>query len=327
MDNQTTVPYFLLLEFSKNRHLQLLHFFLFLVLYLATITANLLIISAVALDNRLHSPMYFFLMNLAMQDLGSVSVIVPKSMVNSLTDTRHFSYFGCVAQVFTFITFAASDLSLLTVITYDRYVAICNPLHYETVMNWKAFTEIMILVWVAGLVYGILHTTGTFSIAFCSNVVNQFFCEIPQLLDLSCSDFNLVEVRVLVASVIAGLGCFIIVSYAMIFKAVLRIPSEKGRQKALSTCLPHLLVVSMFVLTGCFAYLRPPSNTPSYLDFGLTVLYSLLPLLFNPIFYSMRNKNIRFVISKLWRVREFLLRLFLFCSPPFCMFLSFSFLL
>ncbi|XP_025032701.1 olfactory receptor 14J1-like [Python bivittatus] len=303
MDNQTTLPYFLLLEFSKNRNLQLLHFFLFFVLYLATITTNLLIISAVAFDHRLHSPMYFFLMNLAVQDLGSVSVIVPKSMVNSLMDTREISYFGCVAQVFIFISFKASDISLLTVMAYDRYVAICNPLHYETVMNWRGCTEIMILVWVASLLYGMVHTTGTFSTLFCSNVVNQFFCEIPHLLKLSCSGINLVEVGVVVASGIAALGCltFIIVSYAMIFKAVLRIPSEQGRQKALSTCIPHIIVVAMFLLTGCFAYLRPPSDTPSYLAFGLTVLYSLLPPLFNPIIYSMRNKNIRLVLSKLWR--------------------------
>ncbi|XP_063159080.1 olfactory receptor 14J1-like [Candoia aspera] len=303
MENRTTLSYFLLLEFSETRHLHLLHFFLFFILYLANSTANLLIITVVAFDNRLRSPMYFFLMHLAVQDLGIVSVIVPKSMINSLMDTRRISYFGCVAQVFLFISFEASDISLLTVMAYDRYVAICNPLHYEMVMNWKACTEIMILVWVTSLLYGMLHTTGTFSTVLCSNVVNQFFCEIPQLLKLSCSGFNLVEAGVIVASGIAGLGCFtfIIVSYAMIFKAVLRIPSVQGRQKALSTCIPHLIVVSMFLLTGCFAYLRTPSNTPSYLDFGLTVLYSLLPPLFNPIVYSMRNKNIKFVLSKLWR--------------------------
>ncbi|XP_029141645.1 olfactory receptor 14A16-like [Protobothrops mucrosquamatus] len=303
MENQTTVPYFLLLEFSKSRHLQLLHFFFFFVLYLATVTTNLLIICAVAFDHRLHSPMYFFLMNLALQDVGIVSVIVPKSMINSLLDTRHISYFGCVAQYFLFLSFAASDFSLLTVMAYDRYVAICHPLHYEMVMNWKYCTEIIIVVWVTGLLYGMLHTTGTFSILFCSNVVNQFFCEIPQLLKLSCSGLNLLEIGILVASIIAGLGCFtfIVVSYAVIFKAVLRIPSEQGREKALSTCIPHLTIVFMLLLTVCLAYLRPASNTPSYIDFGLTVLYALLPPLFNPIIYSMRNKNIKFVLSQLWR--------------------------
>ncbi|XP_032093574.1 olfactory receptor 14C36-like [Thamnophis elegans] len=303
MENQTTVSHFLLLEFSKNWHLQLLHFFLFFVLYLATVTANLLIISAVAFDHQLHSPMYFFLMNLALQDLGIVSVIVPKSMINSLMDIRHISYFGCVAQVFLFLSFEASDLSLLTAMAYDRYVAICHPLHYETVMNWKACTEIIIVVWIAGLLYGMLHTIGTFSILFCSNVVNQFFCESPQLLKLSCSGLNLLEVGIVMASIISSLGCFtfIIVSYAVIFKAVLRIPSDQGRQKALSTCIPHLTVVSMLLLSGCFAYGRPPTNTQSYLDFGLTALYSLLPPLLNPIIYSMRNKNIKHALSKLWR--------------------------
>ncbi|XP_013916149.1 PREDICTED: olfactory receptor 14A2-like [Thamnophis sirtalis] len=186
---------------------------------------------------------------------------------------------------------------------YDRYVAICHPLHYEKVMNLKSCTEMMILVWFAGLLYGTLHTTGTFTIIFCSNVVNQFFCEIPHLLKLSCTGFNRVEIGVLMISAAAALGCctFIIVSYAMIFKAVLRITSEQGRQKALSTCIPHLTVVFMFFITGCFANLRPTSDTPSYLNFGLTALYSILPPLFNPIMYSMRNKNIRFVLSKLWR--------------------------
>ncbi|XP_026543641.1 olfactory receptor 14A16-like [Notechis scutatus] len=303
MENQTTVPYFLLLEFSKNRHLQLLHFFFFFVLYLATVTTNLLIITAIAFDHRLHSPMYFFLMNLALQDIGIVSVIVPKSMINSLMDTRHISYFGCVTQNCLFLSFEVSDFSLLTVMAYDRYVAICHPLHYEMVMNWKYCTEIIILVWVTGLLYGMLHTISTFSILFCSNVVNQFFCEVPQLLKLSCSGLNLLEVGFLVASIIVVLGCFIfiIVSYAVIFKTVLRIPSEKGRQKALSTCIPHLTVVSMLLLNGCIAYLRPSSNTPSYFDFVLTVLYALIPPLFNPIIYSMRNKNIKYVLSQMWR--------------------------
>ncbi|XP_032092054.1 olfactory receptor 14A16-like [Thamnophis elegans] len=178
---------------------------------------------------------------------------------------------------------------------YDQYVAICHPLHYETVMNQKACTEMMILVWFAGLLYGMLHTIGIFSILFCSNVVNQFFCEIPQLLKLSCSAFNVVELGVLVVSIIAAIGCFIVVSYAMIFKAVLRIPSEQRRQKALSTCISHLIVVSVFLLTGFFAYLRPSSKTSSYLDFGVTVLYSFLPPLFNPIIYSIKYRNMMYV--------------------------------
>uniref|UniRef100_A0A8C5SKY1 Olfactory receptor n=1 Tax=Laticauda laticaudata TaxID=8630 RepID=A0A8C5SKY1_LATLA len=302
MENRNTESYFLLLELSKNWHLQLLHFFFSCVLYLATLTTNL-IITAVTFDHRLHSPMYFFLMNLALQDLGIVSVIVPKSMINSLIDTQHISYFGCVAQVFLFLSFEASDVSLLIVMAYDRYVAICNPLHNEMVMNWKTCIEIIIVVWVSGLLCGILHTIGTFLVHFCSNVVNQLFCEIPQLLKLSCSSFNVVEVGIVVANIIVALSCFsfIFLSYAMIFKAVLRIPSEHGRQKALSTCIPHLIVVSVLVLSVCFAYLRPLIlNTSSDLDFGSTLLYSLLPPLFNPIIYSMRNKNFKCILSQLF---------------------------
>uniref|UniRef100_A0A8C6XFG7 G-protein coupled receptors family 1 profile domain-containing protein n=1 Tax=Naja naja TaxID=35670 RepID=A0A8C6XFG7_NAJNA len=301
MENQTTVLYFLLLEFSKNRNLQLLHIFLFFILYLVTATANIFIISAIAFDHRLHSPMYFFLVNLAVQDLGIISVIVPKFIINSLMDTRYISYFGCYAQILIFTCFEDSELSLLIVMAYDQYIAICHPLHYEMVMNWKACIKIVILVWVTSLLYAMLHTSGTFSTPFCSNVVNQFFCEIPQLLTLLCSGFNLTEVGVIVASAIASLGCFIliIVSYTMIFKAVLRIPSVKGRQKTFSTCLPHLIVLSIFLIPVCLAYLRPPSNTPTYLDFILTALYSLLPPLFNPIIYSIRNNNIKSVLSKL----------------------------
>ncbi|XP_034278815.1 olfactory receptor 14A16-like [Pantherophis guttatus] len=303
MENQTTVPYFLLLEFSKNRQLQLLHFFLFFILYLATATANLLIISVIAFDHQLHSPMYFFLMNLALQDLGIASVIVPKSMINSLMDTRQISYFGCLAQIFLFVSFEAFELFLLTVMAYDRYVAICRPLHYEMVMNWKACIKIVILVGITGILYGMLHTTGTFYIPLCSNIINQFYCEIPQLLNLSCFGFNLLEIGLLGVSITAGFGCFIFIifSYVMIFKAVLRIPSMKGRQKTFSTCLPHLIIFCILLVTSCLAYLRPPSNTPSYLDLVFTVLYSLLPPLFNPIIYSMRNKNIILVLAKLWR--------------------------
>ncbi|XP_026543639.1 putative olfactory receptor 14L1 [Notechis scutatus] len=183
---------------------------------------------------------------------------------------------------------------------YDRYVAICHPLHYEMVINWKYCTEIIIIVWVTGLLYGMLHTTGTFSIPFCSNVVNQFFCDVPQLLKLSCSGFNLLEVGVLVVSNIAGLGCFtfIIISYIMIFKAVLKIPSEQVGKKTVTTCLSHLIVVSMLVLSALMAYGRPLSNASFYLDLWLTVLCPLLPPLFNPILYNMRNRNIKYEYVK-----------------------------
>ncbi|XP_028560202.2 olfactory receptor 14I1-like [Podarcis muralis] len=303
--NQTTVSEFLLLEFSKVQKLQSLHSILFLVLYLATVTGNLLIISAVAFDHHLHTPMYIFLMNLAMQDLGQVSVIIPQSMANSLMNTTHISYSGCVGQALFFTFFLSTDFFLLIVMAYDRYVAICNPLQYQVVMNRRACTEMILTVWITGFLYAGLHTVSTFATPFCSNVVNQFFCEIPQLVKLSCSKKNQIETGVLLLFSLIGLGCFIfvLVTYVQIFSAVLRMPSAQGRQKAFSTCLPHLMVFSTFMVTGLFSYLSPMTNTATHLDLIFTVIYSMVPPLLNPLIYSMRNKEIKAALSNLLRLR------------------------
>ncbi|XP_044279515.1 olfactory receptor 14A16-like [Varanus komodoensis] len=302
MDNQTYVSEFLLMEFSKLQELQFLHFILFLVLYLVTVTGNLLIISAVAFDHRLHTPMYFFLMNLALQDLGTVSAITPKAMSNLLMNARHISYSGCVAQVFFFVFFVGSDFFLLTIMAYDRYVAICNPLQYEMVINRQACTQMITGVWITGLFYGALHTGGTFAVPFCSNIINQLYCEIPQLLKLTCSESYQAEFAILAFCAIIELGCFvfIVVTYVLIFITVLRIPSVQGRQKAFSTCIPHLTVFSLFIFTGWFAYLRPPSDNPSELDLALTVVYTFVPPMLNPVIYSMRNKEIKGALAKIF---------------------------
>ncbi|XP_024078735.2 olfactory receptor 14A16-like [Terrapene carolina triunguis] len=307
MSNQTTLTEFLLLGFSDVRELQILHFVVFLVIYLAALMGNLLIITAIALDHHLHTPMYFFLVNLTILDLGSISVTIPKSMANSLMNTRVISYPGCVTQVFLFFLFTATDLALLTIMAYDRYVAICQPLHYERVMNRRACVQMAASAWITGSVYSALHTGNTFRLPFCqSNVINQFFCEIPQLLKLTCSDSYLTEVGAIALGVFLGLNCFvfIIVSYVQIFKTVLRIPSEQGRHKAFSTCLPHLTVVSLLIFTGIFAYLKPTSNSASGLDLVVGVLYSLVPPVMNPIIYSMRNKEMKAAWKKLimWRL-------------------------
>ncbi|XP_053120410.1 olfactory receptor 14A16-like [Hemicordylus capensis] len=300
MHNFTSVSTFLLLEISEARELQILHLFVFLATYLTTVSGNLLISIVIALDHHLHTPMYFFLINLAVMDLGSVSVIVPKSLANSLMNNWHISYSGCTAQVFFFVFFVESNFFLLTVMAYDRYVAICNPLQYEVVMNRGTCTQMLATVWFLGIFSAMLHTGGTFSTPFCSNAVNQFFCEIPKLLKLTCSD--LTELGVIVLNVITGLSCFvfIVITYVYIFTEVLRIPSVQGRQKAFSTCLPHLIVFSTFVFTVCFAYLRPSSNTPPHLDLTFTVLYSMVPPVLNPIVYSMRNKDMKVALSKLF---------------------------
>ncbi|XP_064360148.1 olfactory receptor 14A16-like, partial [Dromaius novaehollandiae] len=274
-------------------------------IYLAALLGNGLIITAVACDHHLHTPMYFFLLNLSLLDLGSISTTVPKSMANSLWDTRAISYSGCAAQVFLFVVFISAEYCLLTVMAYDRFVAICRPLHYSTIMGSRACVQMAAAAWGSGFLNALLHTANTFSIPLCQgNALDQFFCEISQILKLSCTDAYLREVGLLVVGICLALGCFIfiVVSYVQIFTVVLRIPSEQGRHKAFSMCLPHLAVVSLFVSTGTFAYLKPPSLSSPALDLVVAVLYSVMPPAVNPLIYSMRNKELKDALKKLIEV-------------------------
>ncbi|NXI90843.1 O14J1 protein, partial [Psophia crepitans] len=257
----------------------------------------------IACDHRLHTPMYFFLLNLSLLDLGCISISVPKAMANSLWDTRAISYQGCASQVFFFLFLMSAEFSLLTVMAYDRYVAICQPLHYGTLLGSRACVHMAAAAWGAGFLNSVLHTANTFSIPLCQgNVVDQFFCEVPQILKLSCSDSDhLREVALTVISLFVGFGCFvfIVVSYVQIFRAVLKIPSEQGRHKPFSTCLPHLAVVFLFVSTAMFAYLKPPSISSPSLDLVVAVLYSVVPPALNPLIYSMRNQELKDTALKL----------------------------
>ncbi|XP_054660788.1 olfactory receptor 14J1-like [Grus americana] len=302
MSNSSSITQFLLLAFTDTRELQLLHFWLFLGIYLAALLANGLIITAIACDHHLHTPMYFFLLNLSLLDLGSISTTVPKAMDNSLWDTRAISYTGCAAQVFLFYFLMSAEYSLLTVMAYDRYVAICQPLHYRTLLGSRACVHMAPAAWGSGFLDAVLHTANTFSIPLCQgNALDQFFCEVPQILKLSCSDAYLREVWLLMLSSFLGFGCFvfIVVSYVQIFRAVLRIPSEQGRHKAFSMCLPHLAVVSLFISTGMFAYLKFPSISSPSLDLVVAVLYSVVPPAVNPLIYSMRNQELKGAVRKL----------------------------
>ncbi|XP_071885773.1 olfactory receptor 14C36-like [Anas platyrhynchos] len=302
MPNISSVSEFLLLAFADTRELQLLHFALFLGIYLAALLGNGLILSAVACDHRLHTPMYFFLLNLALLDLGCISTTLPKAMANALWDTRSISYQGCATQVFFFLFFIAAEYSILTVMAYDRYIAICKPLHYGSLLGSRACAQMAAAAWGSGFLNAVLHTTSTFSLPLCQgNVLDQFFCEVPHILKLSCSDSYLREDGAVLFSIFLAFGCFvfIVVSYVQIFRAVLRMPSEQGRHKAYSTCLPHLAVVSMFVSTGIFSYLKPPSISSPSLDLVVALLYSLLPPALNPLIYSMRNQEVKDAVRKL----------------------------
>eukprot|EP00076_Gallus_gallus_P049552 XP_428160.3 olfactory receptor 14J1 [Gallus gallus] len=303
MPNSSSISEFLLLALADTRQLQLLHFWLLLGIYLAALLGNGLISTAVACDHRLHTPMYFFLLNLALLDLGCISTTLPKAMANALWHTRHISYAGCATQVFFFLFLFSAEYSLLTIMSYDRYVAICKPLHYGTLLGSRACATMAAAAWGAGVLNSVLHTANTFSLPLCQgNAVDQFFCEIPQILKLSCSQFYLKEISLLVFSISLASGCFIFIlfSYVHVFRAVLRMPSEQGRHKAFSTCLPHLAVVSLFVSTATFANLKPPSLSSPSLDLVVAVLYTVVPPLMNPIIYSMRNQEIKQALRTLF---------------------------
>ncbi|XP_039909624.2 olfactory receptor 14A16-like [Hirundo rustica] len=276
--------------------LQLLHFCLFLGISLAALLANGLIISAVACGHLLHTPMFFFLLNLALTDLGSICTTVPKAMHNSFWDTRTISYSGCAAQLFMLVFFLGSELALLTVMCYDRYVSICKPLHYGTLLGSRACAHTAAAAWASAFLNALLLTANTFSLPLCQgNALGQFFCEVPQILKLSCSKSYLRELGLLFISASLVFGCFVFIvfSYVQIFSSVLRLPSEQGRHKAFSTCLPHLAVVSLFVSTGTVAYLKPPSISSPSLDLALSVLYSVVSPALNPLIYSLRNQELK----------------------------------
>ncbi|XP_040550712.1 olfactory receptor 14J1-like [Gallus gallus] len=303
MPNSSSISEFLLLALADTRQLQLLHFWLLLGIYLAALLGNGLISTAVACDHRLHTPMYFFLLNLSLLDLGCISTTLPKAMANALWHTRHISYAGCIAQTFLFVFLFSAEYSFLTSMSYDRYVAICKPLHYRTLLGSRACATMAAAAWGTGLLNSLLHTASTFSLPLCQgNAVDQFLCEIPQILKLTCSDAYLREIWLLgvSASLVSACFVFIVVSYVQIFRAMLRMPSEQGRHKAFSTCLPHLAVVSLFVSTATFAYLKPPSLSSPSLDLVVAVLYTVVPPVMNPIIYSMRNQEIKQALRTLF---------------------------
>ncbi|XP_038599006.1 olfactory receptor 14A16-like [Tachyglossus aculeatus] len=301
MTNISTVAEFLLQGFSDIRELQLLHATLFLLVYLAALLGNLLIVAVTTLDQRLHTPMYFFLKNLSFIDLCYISTTVPKSIVNSLTGDSSISVLGCVSQLFLVVLFASSEFYVLTAMSYDRYAAICSPLRYELIMNKTACICMAAASWLSGGLLGVLFSASTFSLTFCgSNAIQQFFCDVPPLLKISCSEVHIAIDVSVAAGFFLDAVCFIciILSYVFLFSAVLRIPSSEGRNKAFSTCLPHLTVIIIFLFTGAFAYLKPPAASPSALDLLVSMFYTVVPPTVNPLIYSLRNRDLKAALGR-----------------------------
>ncbi|XP_068105237.1 olfactory receptor 2D3-like [Hyperolius riggenbachi] len=302
MDNHTTINVFYLNAFSNNEQLECLLFLLFLILYLLTITGNALIIILTNIDFHLHTPMYFFLKNLSFLDICYISTTLPQMLANILIKHCAISLPACIVQLYFFLALAASESLLLAAMAYDRYVAICNPLRYSVVMNHNICLNMVTGTWVVGSIYGAIHTANTFRLPFCgSGVLNHYFCDIPPLLKISCINTYVNEVTVFAVGGFLMIGCFILIfgSYMHIFISVLNIPKGSGRKKVFSTCVSHLVVVFLFYGSGCFMYMRPKSNLLADKEWLLSIFYTSITPLLNPIIYSLRNKDIKGALQKL----------------------------
>nr|XP_033818226.1 olfactory receptor 5I1-like [Geotrypetes seraphini] len=302
MENQTLVKEFLLLGFSNLPELQLTLFCVFLSLYVSTLTGNVLIIILTRVDPQLEMPMYFFLSCLSFLEICYTSVTIPKMLINFLAKTNTISFFECAIQLYFFISLGSIECSLLAVMAYDRYVAVCNPLGYPIVMNKAVCLRLVVTSWLSGFFNSTIHTVMTFRLPFCSSKqIQQFFCDIPPLLKLACIDTLANEVVLFTVGGFYGMGCFVLtlISYIHIILAILKIRSSISRHKTFSTCTSHLIVVILFFGTSFFMYLRPTSKHSLDWESLVPVFYAVVTPTLNPIIYSLRNKEVKGALQKI----------------------------
>uniref|UniRef100_A0ABM5FV65 Olfactory receptor n=1 Tax=Pogona vitticeps TaxID=103695 RepID=A0ABM5FV65_9SAUR len=296
MENQTFINELIFLGFSNHPDLHVLFFLVFLAIYAITLVGNTLILILVQTDFTLHTPMYYFLCNLSFVDICYTSTTVPVMLANFFRPKKTISYGGCITQLFFLITCAGTECVLLAIMAYDRYVAICSPLHYSSIMNQRACMKMAVFSWLCGLTNSLVHTLLTYSLTVCkSNELSHFFCDIPLLLKLSCSDTSINEAVLHLASALIGLSpcLFILVSYIRIISTILKINSSRGRTKAFSTCTSHLIVVVVFYSMANFNYNRPSSGYSLDIDTLISSLYCIVTPMLNPIIYSLRNKEVK----------------------------------
>ncbi|XP_004715033.2 olfactory receptor 5B12-like [Echinops telfairi] len=301
MENTSEVTEFFLLGLTDALELQTPLFIIFALIYFITVFGNLGMIVLILLDSRLHTPMYFFLSNLSLVDCVYASAVAPKVMVAFLTGDKIISYNACAAQMFFFAAFATIESFLLASMAFDRHAAVCKPLHYTTTMTNTVCLLLVAGSYICGLLQSSIHVAFTFHLSFChSNVVNHFFCDIPPLLALSCSDIYTNEI---VLFALAAFNVFftllvILNSYLFIFMAILRMHSAEGRKKAVSTCASHLTTVSIFYGTVIFMYLQPSSSHSMDTDKMASVFYTMVIPMLNPLVYSLRNKEVKSAFKK-----------------------------
>ncbi|XP_053110946.1 olfactory receptor 1019-like [Hemicordylus capensis] len=306
--NHTTVTEFILVGFMDYPQLQIPLFVLFLGIYMVTLVGNFGMIILIHVDARLHTPMYFFLCNLSIVDVGYSSVIAPKLLMTFTSDNRTISFIECAVQFYFICIFVTNECCLLGVMAYDRFVAICNPLLYSTAMSKRLCVVLVIVSYITGFVNSTTQASFIFSLSFCgSNVINHFFCDIPPILKLSCSDIHNTDIVhfTLSSIVVMSTILIVVVSYIYIVTTILKIRSSEGRHKAFSTCASHLTAVTIFYGTLIFMYLRPTSGYTMDQDKFVSVFYTLLIPMLNPLIYSLRNKEVKEAVKRMIGITSF----------------------
>ncbi|XP_005864064.1 PREDICTED: olfactory receptor 7A10-like [Myotis brandtii] len=299
--NGTQISEFLLLGISQALELQPLIFGLFLSMYLITVFGNLLIILAVSSDSHLHTPMYFFLSNLSLVDICFTSTTVPKMLVNIQTQSKAITYEGCITQMYFFILFAVLDNFILTVMAYDRFVAICHPLHYMVIMNPQLCGLLVLLSWIMSVLNSLLESLMVLGLHFCSDLeIPHFFCELNQVLQLACSDTFLNNIVMYSSAGLLGGGPLagILYSYSKILFSIRGISSSQGKYKAFSTCASHLLVVSLFYGTSLGVYLSSTATQNAHSSATASVMYTVVTPMLNPFIYSLRNNDLKRALER-----------------------------
>ncbi|XP_049718527.1 olfactory receptor 10AG1-like [Elephas maximus indicus] len=301
-DNLTELMEFVLLGFADMPHLQWFLFGLFLIIYIIILMSNGTIFLITKMDPALQSPMYFFLANFSFLEICYVSATLPRMLMNLGTQRRRISLVACATQMCFFLMFGGTECLLLVVMAYDRSVAICNPLHYPLVMNHRVCIQLVTASWVIGIPVQIGHTYQIFSLPFCgSKQINHFFCDIPPIVKLTCGDTFVNEILVYILSVLFVMVPFLLIlgSYSKIISIILKLPSATSQAKAFSTCSSHLMVVVLFFGSGIIAYLRPNTRHSEGNDKVLSLFYTTLTPMFNPMIYSLRNKDVKIALRKL----------------------------
>ena len=302
--NQSSVVEFILLGFSNFPELQRQLFQVFLVIYLVTLIGNAIIIVVISLEQSLHVPMYLFLLNLSVVEVGFSAVIMPEMLVVLSSEKTTITFAGCFAQMYFILLFGGTECFLLGAMAYDRFAAICHPLSYPVTMNKRVFTKLVMFSWVSWIMVATLQTSWVFSFPFCGpNEINHLSCETPGVLELACADTFLFEIYAFTGTILIVMVPFLLIllSYVQILFAILKMPSTTGRQKAFSTCASHLTSVTLFYGTASMTYLQPKSGYSPETKKLMSLAYMLLTPLLNPLIYSLRNSEMKRALMKLWR--------------------------